>query len=103
MQYDELVNGRQVEATIGEEVDIILPETRTAGYRWTILQNGEPQLQLMQDESQPNAARGGTGKHRWRFQAIAGGASEIKIQYARSWEESAEPARTFSLKVRVQP
>ena len=103
MQYNEQTNSREVEVKPGEEFEIVLPEVRTAGYRWNVLENGEPQLQLVQDDSQPNAARvGGAGQHRWRFRAVAAGASEIKIQYARSWEESAEPARTFILKVRVQ-
>jgi predicted secreted protein len=103
VQYTEQTNGREVEVKAGEELEIVLPEVRTAGYRWNIVQNGAPQLQLVQDDSQPNAARvGGARQHRWRFGAVAAGASEIKIEYARSWEESAQPARTFILKVRVQ-
>lgn len=103
MQYDERANGQQVDAKIHEEFEIVLAEARTAGYRWTIVEKGEPVLQLLEDASQPNAAGvGGAGHHRWRFRAAAAGASEIRLQYARSWEESAEPARTFKLKVRVQ-
>lgn len=103
MQYDETANGREVEAKLNEELEIVLPEVRTGGYRWKIVAKGEPSLQLLEDESQPNADRvGGAGQHRWRFRAIAAGATEIKLQYARSWQESAEPARTFTLKVRVQ-
>jgi predicted secreted protein len=103
VQYDEQANGRQVEAKVGEEFEIVLPEARTAGYRWTIVEKGEPSLQLLEDTSQSNVAGvGGAGHHRWRFRAAAAGECEIKFQYARSWQESAEPARTFLLKVRVQ-
>ena len=103
MQYDEKANGRQVEATLNEEFEIVLPEVRTAGYHWKIVTKGEPPLQLLADERQPNAdSVGGAGRHRWRFRADAVGTSEIRIQYARPWEDSAESARTFELKVRVQ-
>ena len=104
MQYDEQANGRQVEMKIGEEFEVVLPEVRTAGYRWNLFEDGAPGLQLTGDDSQPSAGHvGGAGQHRWRFRAVAVGASEIRLRYARGWEESTEPARTFTLKVRVQP
>ena len=103
MQYGEQANGREVDAKLNDAFEVVLPEVRTAGYRWNIVNDGQPELQLSENTSQPNAARvGGAGQHRWRFQAVAAGASEIEIQYARSWDESAEPERTFTLKVRVQ-
>ena len=103
MQFDERANGSEIAVRVGDEFEVVLPEARTSGYRWNIVQKGESALRLVEDNSQPNTAGvGGAGHHRWRFQAIAAGASEIKLQYARSWEESAEPARTFTLKVRVQ-
>jgi len=103
VQYDEQANGRQVEAQLGEEFEVVLPETRTAGYRWRILQKGDPPVDLLEDNSRPSdTGVGGAGNHRWHFRAVAAGASEITLQYARSWDESAEPARTFTLKVRVQ-
>jgi len=103
VQYGEQANGRQVDTKIHEEFEIDLPEVRTAGYKWTIVQNGGPVLQLLGDTSQPNTARvGSAGHHRWRLQAATTGASEIRLEYARPWNESAEPARTFTLKVRVE-
>jgi predicted secreted protein len=103
MQYDEQANGHQVDAKLGEDFEVVLPETRTAGYRWKILQKGEPPVHLLEDNSRPSdTGVGGAGNHRWHFRAVAAGDSEIKLQYGRSWNESAEPARTFTLKVRVQ-
>ena len=103
VQYNEKANGQQVDAKLGEEFEIDLPETRTAGYRWRMVTKGVPPVHLLEDNSQPNdAGVGGAGNHRWRFRAVAAGTSEIKIQYVRSWSESEEPTRTFTLKVRVQ-
>ena len=102
MEYGEQANGRQIEAKVNQEFEIDLPEARTAGYRWTIVRKGEPVLQLLEDTSQQNAPGvGGAGVHQWRFGAVAAGTAEIKAQYARSWEKESEPARTFTLKVRV--
>jgi predicted secreted protein len=103
VQYDERANGQRVDAKVGEEFEIVLPEARTAGYRWAIVEKGEPSLQLLEDTSQSNVAGvGGAGHHRWRFRGAAAGECEIKLQYARCWQEPAEPARTFILKVRVK-
>jgi len=33
MQYDERANGNENEAEVGENFEVSLPETRTAGYR----------------------------------------------------------------------
>ena len=103
MRYDEQANGTEITAHVNEDFEIVLPEIRTAGYRWTICENGEPVLQLTQEASLPNTAGvGGAGQHEWRFHAVSAGEVEIKFQYARSWQKSSEPARTFALKVRVQ-
>ena len=102
MEYNEQANGQQVEARLKEEFEVVLPEVRTAGYRWNIVEDGQPELQLSENTSQRNAGIGGAGQHRFHFRAVAAGRCEIKIQYARPWKEPAETARTFELKVRVQ-
>jgi predicted secreted protein len=102
MHYDERANGREVEAKLNEEFEISLSETRTAGYRWTVENAGAPVCRLVEDASQANSAgAGGSAKHVWRFEAIAAGTGEIKLRYGRPWENSAEPAQTFVLKVRA--
>ena len=42
MRYDESANGTEVEVAAGEEFELSLPETRTAGYRWTLKSGGDP-------------------------------------------------------------
>jgi len=103
MEYGEQANGREVDTKVNDNFEIVLPEVRTAGYRWNIEQNGEPAVQLLEDTTQPDAARpGSAGRHRWTFRAASAGDSEIKLQYSRSWESPVKPTRTFTLKVRVQ-
>jgi predicted secreted protein len=101
-QYDESANGSQVETRLNEELDISLPEARTAGYQWAVTSAGAPVCRLLDDSTQPNSSSaGGSGKHVWRFKTVAAGTGAIELQYRRPWENSAEVARTFALKVRV--
>lgn len=101
MQYDERSNGSEISLAVNDHFEITLSEIRTAGYHWSIAENGEPVLQLSSESSQNPAAVGGAGVHIWRFCAAAAGTTNLKLEYRRQWENSAEPARTFSLKIHV--
>jgi predicted secreted protein len=102
VEYDQHFNGQEIEEKLNEEFDISLDEARTAGYRWVIKSTGLPVCQFLEETNQPNSTGvGGSGQHRWRFRAVDTGKCEIKFYYLRPWENSAEPARTFVLKVRV--
>ena len=102
MEYGEGSNGAEIELRTNEEFSVVLPEARTAGYRWTLAGKAEPQCALVEDSTQPAAGVGGSGTHRWRFRAVSPGNSEITAEYARSWQTGSEPAKTFRLKVKVQ-
>jgi predicted secreted protein len=100
--YDAQTNGHEVEVKLNEEFEIALSEIRTAGYRWMVENAGAPVCRLLEEASQANSAGvGGSGKQVWRFAAVAAGMAEIKLRYGRPWENSAEPVRTFVLKVRA--
>jgi len=104
MQFDDAANGSEVELSAGDQFELSLRETRTAGYRWTFKSSGEPSCILLGESSQPVSARaGGTGTHLWRFRAVAPGNCLLALEYKRSWESSSEPARIFGMKVRVRP
>jgi predicted secreted protein len=102
MQYDERSNGQEISPKPGEEFEISLSETRTAGYRWVIAENGEPILELLSETAVPNTGPvGGSGHHIWRVLAVSLGEARLMFEYSRPWERSTKPARTFTLKVRV--
>jgi len=102
MRYDERANGHQIEAKLNEELEISLSEARTAGYCWVIKSAGAPVCRLLEETTHPNSPGvGGSGQHIWKFKTVAAGTGEIELHYRRPWESSAEPARTFALKVHV--
>jgi len=102
MQYDERSDSTEIKAGVNDEFEVVLPETRTAGYCWVAAESGEPILKLLSETTEPNTgAVGGAGRHVWHFRAVSAGKTKLKLEYRRPWEKSAEPTRTFSLKVHV--
>ena len=104
MQYDQHANGKIISPQVGEEFQIVLPETRTAGYRWSMAQKGGPACELIHEQSNPNpSATGGSGTHTWHFKAASSGTGKIQLNYGRSWKSEAAPEKTFTVEVHVRP
>ena len=102
MQYDERSNGQEISAKVGEKFEVVLSETRTAGYQWVITEHGAPILELLSEETIPKAGSvGGSGHHIWRLRTASAGEASLACEYSRPWEKAPKPARTFTLKVRV--
>jgi predicted secreted protein len=103
MRFDETSNNQVVTVKANDEFSLTLPEARTAGYRWTLKAGSEPACTLLEETGEPNSAGvGGAGHHVWRFRGAAPGSCEIELHYARPWENSSEPAKTFRMKVEVR-
>jgi predicted secreted protein len=103
MTYDQRTNGQQIEATVGKEFDVSLPEARTAGYQWTLRKSGAAKCAVISESEQPAASVGGSGTHTWHFRATKTGDCTLALDYKRSWQENTGPERTYTLKVHVQP
>lgn len=102
MQYDESSNGKTIHLQMNDEFEIVLPEARTAGYRWSAIRKGEPQCELLEERSEAGGRIGGSGTHIWQFRATSSGTAKIQFQYGRSWK-SAEPEKNFVMEVQVRP
>jgi predicted secreted protein len=104
MLVDESMNAQLVELALGESCEIRLAENRTAGYQWSLVADGTPICERVGDDYQTAAGPPGKGgTHWWELRAIHSGETRVLLEYRRSWEPDASPARTFSLRVRVSP
>ena len=100
---DEHRNGQTVRAVLGQEVEIRLQENPTAGFRWRVVQAGEPVCTLLSHSFDPGLeAPGQAGVHTWKLKTIAEGTAKIKLVYRRPWEKNARVARTFALSLSVK-
>jgi len=102
-QLDQSANGKEIELSNGEEFELVLPETRTAGFRWTVASGSGPNCSLLNESSQPSSgAAGGSGTRSWHFRASTPGTCLLALEYKRSWEASSKPTQTFTLKVHIR-
>jgi inhibitor of cysteine peptidase len=103
MELDEKTNGTEVSVPAGESLVIRLAENPTTGFRWTLVQTGEPVCVPIDDVFVPDGRQpGGGGWHRWNFQAATAGSCRIELASRRSWEQKPEPAQVYTVQVRVR-
>jgi inhibitor of cysteine peptidase len=108
MQVDETFNGREVALHLGDMLEVRLSENPSTGYRWTQPQgfsSGWTTILKQVDDTfdSPASVPGRSGTRVLRFESIGTGDADLLMQYRRSWDKDAEPARSFRLHVRVQP
>ena len=104
IQIDESFAGQEIKLPLGETLELLLPENRTAGFRWR--QAGSlPAFLNLEGEgfrSPPAGSPPGTaGVHFWQLKGSGEGSAKLEFQSGRSWEEAGEPARKFEITVRV--
>ena len=101
VQLSETDKGKEVTLRPDEQLEIHLSENPTTGYRWHVVSDGKPVVELAADDFDAGAGVGKAGTHRWRFRAAQAGTCDVTLANRRSWEHSADPAHTFSVKVHV--
>jgi predicted secreted protein len=108
IQVDDTFDGRDVTLQVGETLEVSLPENASTGHRWSVPPGLKSALapSLREQKETVEAHAGPPGKPGVRhlyFEAVAAGTAEIEIDYRRSWEKDAPPARKFKLHVVVPP
>lgn len=94
-------NGRSIELHVGDQFQLSLRESRMAGYRWNMVEKGEPVVTSVETEvhSEPPAL-GAPRMRAWQFTAEKPGAARIYMQHRRPWE-AAGSGDDFLLNVSV--
>jgi inhibitor of cysteine peptidase len=100
--YAQDDDGALVRVAVGEAFAVRLPENRTTGYRWQLMDKGDAPVALTGDDfvAPPDARSGATGEHVWHFSARATGEAQIRLVYARRWD-SESAGKTFTLRVAI--
>jgi predicted secreted protein len=102
VEVGEQQNGRLIEMNLQQTLRVILPEVRTAGFRWSLRTSAERILSSEGDDLDSASEKtGGAAQHHWDFRAAAVGTTELVFEYGRPWVHAAGAAHTFSVSVRV--
>jgi inhibitor of cysteine peptidase len=99
IQLDDSASGQDVSVQVGERFRLTLAETPTTGYRWTLVESGEPILEVVEDRFEPAGGVGGGGAHLWLLRAGRPGRAVLELHRVRPWEPDATPVEVFTLSV----
>lgn len=96
-------NGKEVEASLGTQVRIDLPENPTTGYRWSLSDFKSEALALKSDDYAPNhpSSMGGGGIRQFLFEARSPGKSKLCLKNMRAWEGEEAAVKTFTVTIVV--
>ena len=100
-QLTEADNGKTIEVTVGQELEVILEANPTTGYTWAVAEPAEEQIIRQRGEIEfvpASKALGAGGVQIIRFEVVGAGQTTLKLIYHRPWE-SVEPLHTFSVTV----
>jgi inhibitor of cysteine peptidase len=101
-------NGSQVELDQGETLAVALEANPTTGFWWEVAQVEASILEQIgdgvyhMDDTEDPPPPGTGGVKVYRFKAVGGGQTTLKIVLRGSVEEDVEPVHTFSLGVTVR-
>jgi predicted secreted protein len=92
----------RIETTLGETFEVALEAVPTSGFAWEVAGLDETRLRLVADDLEvPSERLGDPAVQRLRFEALAPGETDLRLELKRPWE-SKPPAeeRTFQVAVR---
>ena len=97
---------KEIAAKVGEIIVIELDGNATTGYSWSELPGRTDSV--LESKGNEYVARqrpgmvGGGGKAYFRYLVKEAGTTEIRLGYARPWEQGNPPARLFNVKIKAE-
>jgi len=92
-----------VEADVGDEVVLRLPENATTGYIWSVQSIGGG-LTLVADTMVPGgAAPGAAGARVMRMRVVGASGAELVLRLGRPWESEPAEERRIAVMVKGMP
>jgi predicted secreted protein len=99
VKIDESSAGSTVQLAIGDQAQLILPETRTAGFSWKVVSKQSPAFRLQDGGFSRAGGVGGSGVHRWTITGMETGSAALELAYGRSWESGV--GKRFAITISV--
>lgn len=99
-------NGKLIEARLGDEIDLGLPENATTGYRWHIdradglAEQGIAGQQVSPDPG-PNPVFGRGGIREFRFKVIGPATARLELKRWREWEGESSVVERFAVDIKL--
>lgn len=108
LQLGEADNGQSFTVSVGDTIEVTLPGNPTTGFAWSAALSDEDGALLEQEgdptyvpETSDETLVGGGGTYTFRFKALAEGEAELKLVYARSFED-VSPEQTFTADLSIE-
>ena len=104
LTVDQSYHGRSVDLSVGQVMELRLPENPTTGFAWSFQSDGGPACAIVSEQFFGSGSRPGQGgEHTWLVRGVHVGTCQFKLAYRRSWEPAAPSPEVFQLKVKVTP
>jgi len=101
----DLKGDEAIAVDLGQVLDVNVEANPTTGYAWSVA--GEADGTVLKRTEKYNYKQdsdriGSGGVQIFSFEAIAKGQTKLVFEYSRSWEKEKEPAKKYTLKVKVR-
>jgi predicted secreted protein len=98
-------NGKEIDVSQGETVEVRLEQHGATGYLWQIVDLDQSHLKVLESTDTPlkgGEIVGGPLLKTWKIQAVKAGQTDLKILLYRPWEGPAKAAESFQVKVLIK-
>lgn len=103
MVVDEAMNGQTVKVKVGDTISLQIAGNITTGYSWQVAEIDTTILQQVGDPDYKtdSSLTGAGGMYTFKFKAVYGGTTTLKLNYLRTYETNTAPIKTYDLTVEV--
>lgn len=97
---DDSQEGRRFSPQLRDEIHVMLAETPSTGYVWQLIDGASLVLSLVDDQFESDDdAIGETGTRHVAFRVASAGASRIRLEMRRPWQQDGGTSATFEATV----
>ena len=103
---DESQEGRRFSPRLRDEIHVLLPETPSSGYVWQLVDAAPSVLALIDDQFETGDDHdviGAAGTHHLAFRVAHPGATRIRLEKRRPWQQAGEALASFEATVSATP